>query len=47
MTKEQQKNIAYEAVIKALINGIKDKSITDLNTVIGVLEYTLNAQKGE
>ena len=47
MTKEQQKIIAYESVIKVILDGIDKGELTQLSQIRFLLEYTLNENKGE
>lgn len=47
MTKEQQKIIAYESMIKTIIDGCNNGEITDIKTIKFLIEYVYNQNKGE
>lgn len=47
MNKEMQKIIAYESLLKTLVAGIEDGSITDLLAISGAIKDTLEKNKGE
>ena len=47
MTKEQLKIIAYESMIKTILDGIKDGTITDIKPIQFLIEYVWNQNKGE